>query len=166
MGFLVLSPTPVRAERPNNTDARPTAWDSRFPHHTWCLLAVVFLLAGVCVAKDPDHTIEIGQAGPPIEIVRRHFDEGRLVVRYEEELHVLHKGDTIETIGLHLLEISSGGATISIRQTQPETGLRLIRITNAGLGTFLLREFTTDPAGLRSGSVSSQAPVRATKLRD
>lgn len=166
MGFLDLSPTPLGEGRAHHTASRPIARNSRYPQHIWRLFAVVFLLAGVCVAEDPDLTIEIGQTGPPVEIVRCHFDEGRLVVRYDEGLHVLHKDDTIESIGLRLLEISSDGATISIRQTQPRTGLRLIRVTNAGLGTLLLREFTTDPAGIGAGSRSSQTSVRSATGRE
>ena len=134
--------------RPRHTRAGEAVGNSRRARHTLCCSLVVLLLTGVCIAGPPLASIDLGNGGTTVEIVRCHFKEGRIVLRIDGELHVLRKGDRIELDGLQLLEISKYGATITTRRTPPDDGLRLIRITDSGSGTLSLREFTTDPGAL------------------
>lgn len=140
---------PLRAGRPHHTDTRPAALKTGIRQlHTLGLAAAFILVSAVCVAGTPSPKIEIDQTGTSVEIVRCHFDEGRIVVRRGDDLHVLRRGDEIAQIGFRLVEITPDGATISIRQKPPNEALRLIRVSDTASGTLALREFTTDPAGL------------------
>ena len=167
---------PTRARRPRHTSSGQAAGGPRSPRHTSSgraggnsgrlrhirrLLLAILLLTSVCIAGSPIASIDLAKGDMSIEIVRCHFDEGRIVVRLGDNLHVLRKGDRIDVVGLRLVEVTSHGATISIRHGPPNDGLRLIRITDSGTGALLLREFATDPEALSGSRHGSPAAAIA-----
>jgi len=127
------------------------------------LIAVIALLIStIAAAAPPLASIKLGETSPPVEIVRCHFDEGRIVVRHADKLHVLRTGDELEDTGLRLLETTPESATLAIRQTSPTASLRIIKIVVQNSGALLVREFATDPAALTDGS-AVPAPQTATR---
>jgi hypothetical protein len=119
------------------------------------------LISTIASASPPLPSIKIGDTSPPAEIVRCHFDEGRIVVRFSGRLHVLRAGDELEDTGLRLLEINPESATLAVRQQSPTASLRVIKITAQDSGALLVREFATDPAALAAGAAAF-APQAAT----
>ena len=132
----------------------------------WALFLVFALVSAtpLLAASPPANFINLGASIGSVEIVRCHFDEGRLVIRHNDEIHVLRKGDTLEGTGLRVVEITPGSATLSIRQDSPAGSLRIIRITGADRGALRLREYATDPAALASGSAATapKTPINTT----
>ena len=169
---------PTRARRPRHTSPGQAVGKPGRPRHTSSgqagevhrrlrhirrLLLALLLLTSVCIAGSPIASIDLGKGDTAVEIVRCHLDEGRMVLRVGDDLHVLRKGDSIDGVGLRLVEATSHGATISIRQGPPNDGLRLIRITDPGSGALLLRELATDPEALSGPRRGSPAvPVART----
>ncbi len=78
---------------------------------------VLLLVSTIAAASPPLASITFGAASPAAEIVRCHFDEGRIVVRLSGSLHVLRAGDELEGTGLRLLAITPESATLAIRRT-------------------------------------------------
>jgi len=129
------------------------------------LCVTLFLFTPTLMAASPPlASIGLGESLGSAEIVRCHFDEGRIVVRFTEKLHVLRAGDELDGTGLRMVEITPEHAILTIRQSSPVGSLRLIRITNAGFGTIILREYATDPAALAGGSITAtpNAPISST----
>jgi hypothetical protein len=124
---------------------------------------IALFVSAFAAATLPLASIKLAEASPPIEVVRCHFDEGRIVVRHADTLHVLHAGDEVDSLGLRLMEITPEAATLALRQAEPAVSLRIIKITESDSGTVLIREFATDPSALTTGAAPStpQAPVSA-----
>ena len=138
------------------------------PHHHGALpfaLVLAFILAAqLFAASPPSATISLGDSLGSVEILRCHFDEDRIVFRYTDKIHVLREGGVLEGTELRVAEITPEAATLTIRQSSPAGSLRVIRITETGLGTILLREYATDPAALAIGSTTAapKAPISST----
>ena len=130
---------------------------------SWALIVVFALVLAhpLLAASPPAASISLGESSGSVEVVRCHFDEGRLVIRHTEELHVLRKGEALGDTGLSVVEITPTTATLALRQGSPSGSLRIIRITRADNGALLLREYATDPAALASGAAAI-APRAAT----
>jgi len=103
--------------------------------------------------------ISFGDNRSSIEIVRCHFDEGRIVLLRDGELHVLHEGDELDSIDLRVMSLTADHATILIRPSDSTRGLRIIRITTTDTGKPVLREIATDPATLSSGPDATGNPM-------
>jgi hypothetical protein len=110
-------------------------------------------------AEPPSFTVDFDGAPAPAELVRCHFDEGRIVIRINERLHVLHDGDRLEDTGLSVLDMASASATLTIREGGAEGHLRIVRITEADDGELQLRELSTDPNSLQPGSQPPSTPM-------
>ena len=126
-------------------------------------VCALLLISTIAAASPPLASIKLGDSSPPVEIVRCHFDEDRIVVRYADKLHVLRAGDQLNDTDLRLMTITSESATLAIRQNSPTASLRIIKITAQNFGALLVREFATDPADLATGSPASapQAAIRS-----
>ncbi len=122
---------------------------------------VLICISTFVSASPPLASIKLGGTSLPVEVVRCHFDEGRIVIRHADTLHVLRAGDELETIGLRLMEVTPESATLAIRQNLPTASLRIIKIVEQDSGALLVREFATDPAALTTGSTAS-TPQAAT----
>ena len=122
------------------------------------ILVLVFVPV-LMAAPLPPTSINLGESQGLVEIARCHFDEGRIVIRHTDKLHVLREGDTLEGTGLRVVEITPEAATLTIRQGSPNGSLRIIRITGTDSGTLLLREFATDPATSTAGSAADAPRV-------
>jgi len=132
---------------------------TRASRSTISLVIVLTLTATLAAASSPVASIKLGGSPAPAEIVRCHFDEGRIVIRYADTLHVLHEGDELAATGLHLAEITPETAIMVIRQPSPTASLRIIKISKTDSGTLVLREIATDPAALSSGSEAESVPM-------
>ena len=122
------------------------------------IAAVALLLATLlpAAAAEPpssrNPTIRVGPtSADQLELLRCHFDEGRLAVRFREEIVVLREGEQLPGAGLRLVEITRESATITIERDP--AGLRLLRITRAEGGGLTIREYATDPVLLAAGSL-------------
>jgi hypothetical protein len=126
-------------------------------------LVILLFIPAIAAASPPLASIKLAASSPPVELVRCHFDEGRVVVRHADTLHVLRAGDGLDGSGLRVVDITPKAAILAIRQTSPTPGLRIIRITRTDAGAVLLQEYATDPASLAAGSTATapQAPVSA-----
>jgi hypothetical protein len=101
-------------------------------------------------------TIRVGpSSADQIQLLRCHFDEGRLAIRFRDEIVVLREGEHLADAGLRVVEITPESATITIELDQ--AGLRLLRITRAEDGNLTIREYAVDPVSLAAGSPSSSA---------
>ena len=163
-------PFVVRASRLHRTlPRRRDAGAPKAPDRWKCGLKFILILGLILAtapssASSPPTSINLGESVEPVEVVRCHFDEKRLVVRHADKLHVLRAGDELEDIGLRLIEITPDAAILTIRQSTPAGSLRIIRITTTESGALLLREFATDPAALAAGSaaVAPRTPISST----
>jgi len=101
-------------------------------------------------AEPPSFTVTLEEKPTPAEVVRCHFDEGRIVVRINDRLHVLHQGDGIEGTQLSVISIERSSATLTLREGGAAGSLRIVRITQDDAGKPLLRELSTDPNAVRN----------------
>jgi len=133
------------------------------PHHNSRTLFTIILLliSTIASASSPLASIKLGDTSPPIEIIRCHFDEDRIVVRHSGKLHVLRVGDHLEDTDLRLMDITAKSVTLAIRQNSPTVSLRIIKIVVQDSGALIVREFATDPAALATGS-TTPSPQAAT----
>ncbi len=148
----LTSSTPSTPPRRRRSKSRPF----------FLAFCALLLISTIAAASPPLASIKLGDSSPPVEIVRCHFDEGRIVVRYADNLHVLRAGDELDDTSLSLMNITPESATLVIRQTLPTASLRVIKITEQDSGALLVREFATDPAALETGSPAA-APQAATR---
>lgn len=126
----------------------------------WMLLPVLLIAVPVAGGPGQTPTIRIGDPPVSIEIVRCHFDEGRIVLRTGDALHVLHPGDTMPGTELDVLEIAEGSATLAVRGAGASPALRLVKVTIDDDGALRLREFSTDPRTLASAEAPSSVNKR------
>ena len=98
----------------------------------------------------------------PIEIVRCHFEEGRIVIRQTDRLFVLHEGDVLEGTGTKVTSITPDSATLLIRPPDSDEHFRIIRVTTGDNRVVRLREYSTDPHTHSAGASAPSAPVAAT----
>lgn len=123
------------------------------------LLVVLFLSISpqITASETPLIRIALGDPAEAIEVVRCHFDEGRIVIRHKDKLHVLHDGDEISDLSLRVVKITPIAATLAIRQNPPAGSLRIIRISTTETGGLQLREYATDPSALKP-EINSDRP--------
>lgn len=107
----------------------------------------------------PTPSVILGEELRSIEIVRCHFAEDRIVIRFDDKLHVLHEGDRLETTGLKVVEINADSATFAIRSSGPAGSLRIVRVAESPAGGISLRELSTDPTVLTAGKSAAGAPM-------
>ncbi|HSN56105.1 MAG TPA: hypothetical protein VLT32_15630 [Candidatus Sulfomarinibacteraceae bacterium] len=99
-------------------------------------------------------TIRVGPTSTDqLELLRCHLDEGRIAIRFRDEIVVLREGEHLAGAGLRVVEITPDSATITIELDQ--AGLRLLRITRAEDGNLTIREYAVDSVSLTAGSPSS-----------
>lgn len=118
--------------------------------------AVIALAAALTIAAAPNTAIRLEDRPDGARIVRCHFDEGRIVVRHGERLHVLHRGDTIAEAGLRVVEITADSAFLTL-QARDGGGARLLRIAKAGGGSLAIRELATRPDLLSTAQARTHA---------
>lgn len=122
--------------------------------------AVFALLAiTVSAAEHPSIDVTSGEKNTSVEFVRCHFEEGRIVVRVNDQLHVLHKGDQLEEIGLEMISVEADSATLTIRGNGPIRSLRIVQALRPEDGAIQLRELSTDPNAIRSGDGAPKATM-------
>ncbi len=138
-------------------------WPGGFAGVSRSVLTVIIILiltaTTLAAASPPLASIKLAETPAPVEIVRCHLDEGRIVIRHGDKLHVLHAGDELAVSGLRVLSMTPDAATIAIRQSSPTPSLRIIRISMTGNGAIALREFATNPEALQSGSGAKSNPM-------
>jgi urease accessory protein UreE len=110
---------------------------------------MLFIAVSSATAFASTPPINLGDALGSIEVVRCHFAEGRIVIRFGDGLHVLHEGDRLETANLNVVEINADSATLTLRSGDPTGSLRIVRVTNP----------SADAAALASTDTAKTAPI-------
>ncbi len=153
---------------------RPLGRNRLVPIAATASLSILLVSASLLIAAPPTvaaptgTAVSLGAGEPPVEIVRCHLAEGRIVVRHGGRLHVLHAGEALDGTGLRLVEVSAEAATLVVVPPPPGAGWRLLRVTAPRGGPTVVRELSTDPAdverapaGVPLGSPHAHLPTRS-----
>jgi len=162
--FQMGIPTDLEATTPIWRSALQNAIPRILHRDSTVILALLIALLPTTAYSAPP-TIDLGTESGSIEVIRCHFAESRIVVRFDDRLHVLHEGDRLGAANLKVVEINSDSAVFTIRGSGPTGHLRIFRVTNPSSSVIQLREFSTDPAALTSGKGTTGAPTANQKTR-
>ncbi len=103
--------------------------------------------------------VTISESGAAVEIVRCHFDEGRIVVRHDDELLVLRESEGLDSAGLTVLDVGADSALLAVRRPSAAPHLRLIVVRFGPDGAIRLRELATDPGALTGAPSPDRASI-------